>query len=284
MIECIFGYLLATAPPRETIVMYVIDSHCHVSPVWYEPVETLLHEMDRNGVQQATLVQLLGQLDNSYLLECRARHPQRFAAVVAVDPADTAAVTELRRLAEAGATGVRLRPEARSSGGDPYTLWRGAASCGLAVSCVGPAAGFLAPAFADLVRELPQLPVVLEHLGGWARPDCDRSEATRQAIGALARFPNVYLKVPGLGQLAARQPSLAASGRPLPLEAGSVVLDLLERFGARRLMWGSDFPPVAAREGYGNALRWIEELLGVLDPTARAEVFGGTVRKVFRVP
>jgi L-fuconolactonase len=264
--------------------MHVIDSHCHASPLWYEPVETLLHEMDRNEVQQAILVQLLGQFDNNYLLDCRTRYAQRLAAVVAVDPADTAAVTELRRLAGAGASGLRLRPEARSSGDDPYALWRTAASCALAVSCVGPAAGFLAPAFADLVRELPDLPIVLEHLGGLARPDCDRSEATRQAIGALARFPNLYLKVPGLGQLTAREPLLPAAGRVLPLEAGTVVLDLLERFGASRLMWGSDFPPVAAREGYRNALRWIEELLEGLDPAGRAEVFGGTARRLFRLP
>ena len=263
--------------------MNVIDSHCHASPVWYEPLEMLLHQMDRNGVQQAVLVQMLGQFDNTYLLDCRARQSQRLAAVVAVDPADTGAVAQLRRLAAAGATGVRLRPDAHTPGDDPHALWRAAASCGLAVSCVGPAAGFLAEDFASLVRELPDLPIVLEHLGGWARPDCEHSEATREAIGALARFPNLYLKVPGLGQLAARQQRFPATGRPLPLEAGAVVLNLLERFGASRLMWGSDFPPVAAREGYGNALRWIDELLGGRNPTERAELFGGTARKVFRL-
>jgi predicted TIM-barrel fold metal-dependent hydrolase len=28
-----------------------------------------------------------------------------------------------------------------------------------------------------------------------------------------------------------------------------------EAFGASRIMWGSDFPPVAGREGYRNALQ-----------------------------
>lgn len=38
----------------------IVDSHCHVSSVWYEPIETLLAQMGRNGVQQAVPVQLLG--------------------------------------------------------------------------------------------------------------------------------------------------------------------------------------------------------------------------------
>ncbi len=46
--------------------MTIVDSHCHVSPVWYEPVETLLFQMDRNEVAQAVLVQMLGQYDNAY--------------------------------------------------------------------------------------------------------------------------------------------------------------------------------------------------------------------------
>ncbi len=29
----------------------LIDSHAHVSPVWYEPVETLLGQMARHGVR-----------------------------------------------------------------------------------------------------------------------------------------------------------------------------------------------------------------------------------------
>jgi L-fuconolactonase len=32
-------------------------------------------------------------------------------------------------------------------------------------------------------------------------------------------------------------------------------------FGPSRLMWGGDFPPVAGREGYRNALHWTLEHL-----------------------
>ena len=53
----------------------IADSHCHVSPHWYEPVESLLFQMDRNGVEHAVLIQMQSQFDNSYQQECIQRFP-----------------------------------------------------------------------------------------------------------------------------------------------------------------------------------------------------------------
>ena len=50
--------------------MAVVDTHCHASPYWFEPVEVLLDEMGRNGVDHAVLTQFFGVYDNSYLVEC----------------------------------------------------------------------------------------------------------------------------------------------------------------------------------------------------------------------
>ena len=38
--------------------MVIVDTHCHVSPYWYEPVETLLHQMNSNGVDIQEFVPL----------------------------------------------------------------------------------------------------------------------------------------------------------------------------------------------------------------------------------
>jgi len=200
-----------------------------------------------------------------------------------VDTASSEAPRQLRELAASGAVGVRWRPEARSPGADPYAIWRTAAECGLVVSCVGTAANFIAPAFAQLAEALPQLSIVMEHLGGWARPDCDGTQATREAIGALARLPNVHMKVPGLGQLVKRDPRLPPGGRTLSLEPAEIVLQMLRLFGAERLMWGSDFPPAATREGYANTLAWTRELLAGVAPQAQQQIFGATARKLFRL-
>jgi L-fuconolactonase len=262
---------------------YLVDSHCHASPVWFEPAETLLFQMDRTGIAQAVLVQVLGQFDNTYLEHCVARFPDRFATVIAVDASREDAIAQLQQLAATGARGLRLRPEARSPGDDPYAIWRAAESLGLVISCAGTAANFISPEFANLVQAVPKLAITLEHLGGWGRPDCDGSAATRAGIAALARFPNLLLKVPGLGQLVKREGNLPASGRALKLEHAEIVLEMHARFGAGRLMWGSDFPPVATREGYANALHWVQELLANLNKVDRAQIFGGNAQRVFRL-
>ena len=236
--------------------------------------------MDRCGVERAVLIQLLGQFDNDYQQACLLRFPGRFASVVAVDPARADAVQTLERLADSGAAGVRLRSNARSPGSDPLAIWRRAESLALVVSCAGPAQSFLSSEFEELVGGLPRLPIILEHLGGLARPDVgDISEAAPRVM-ALWRHPRVYLKVPGLGQLAPRAPSL---GHTMPLDASkaAIVRQALEAFGAQRLMWGSDFPVVASREGYANALTWMREALADAPAGERDLVFGDAALRLF---
>ena len=261
----------------------LVDAHCHASDVWFEPIEPLVFQMDQNGVQKAVLTQLLGQYNNEYQQECLIRYPGRFASVVLVDPAQDDGPDKVRALAKDGAVGIRLRPEARSPGSDPYAIWRAAGDCGMAVSCGGLSSHMLSKEFSALVEALPDLVIVLEHLGGWSRPDCDQTDETRAGIAALARYPNIYLKVPALGQLAKRGPKLPPSGRVLDLGPADIVLQMLECFGSARLMWGSDFPPVASRDGYANALNWTREIFRGQPEEAVANVFGGTAQKVFKL-
>src|SRR5919199_4348638 len=117
--------------------MVVVDSHCHASRDWYEPIETLLFEMDRYDVEQAVLIQINGQYDNSYQSECVRRYPGRLASVVLVDSRQPDARHTLERLADEGASGVRLNSNARSPGDEPLAIWRAAARLGLSVSCGG---------------------------------------------------------------------------------------------------------------------------------------------------
>jgi L-fuconolactonase len=264
--------------------MDVIDTHCHVSPVWFEPVETLLFHMDRHGVAHAILTQLLGQSDNDYQTQCVARYPGRFSSVVAVDAGAADAAARLRALAAAGARGVRMRPDTRAAGADPYALWRIAGEAQLIVSCVGPAATFLTAEFSDVLAAFPSVSVLAEHLGGWGRPDCDGTPATLEGIKTLARFPNFHLKVPPLGQLVKRAPQLPSGGRTLGLAPARVALDLLEVYGADRLAWASDFPVVSSREGYANALAWTLELFAEVPSAVGEQVFAGTARRLFRLP
>lgn len=264
--------------------MSPIDAHCHASPLWFEPVEPLVFQMDRIGVAKGVLTQVLGQFDNSYQEECLARYPGRFASVGAVDSGAQGADLEVRRWAERGMAGLRLRPEARSPGTDPLAVWRAAADCGLAISCGGASANFLNPEFHALAGEFPDMPLVLEQLGGWTRPDCDKEAATWQGILGLARFPNVSLKLATLGQIAPRQigKPLPADGSPvLDASKGAILIEALEAFGPERLLWGSDFPVVASREGYANALDWTRTIFADRPQAEVDAIFGGNAMRIF---
>ena len=261
--------------------MIIVDTHCHVSPFWYEPVESLLHHMDRNQVEHAVLVQYMGQFNNAYQFECMRRFPGRFAAVVLVDANRPDALQELERLATQGATGVRLRPDTRSPGDDPLAIWRKAEELRLPITCSGTNEAFASDAFAQVIQAVPNLPIIIEHLGSINTPDGEPPPFNlRRKVFSLARFPNVYIKVHGLGEFCRRTNPVAES---FPFEKeGLEILNLAyEAFGPNRMMWGSDYPPVSGREGYRNSLRLTMAQFDTKSNEDKALIFGGVALNLF---
>jgi L-fuconolactonase len=259
----------------------IVDSHCHVAPDWFEPVESLLFQMDRYEVEHAILVQDSAQPDNAYQSECVRRYPGRFASVVVVDVAKPDAVPALESLVERGAVGVRLRQTTRSPGSDPLAIWRAAERLGISVSCPGRASYYLTDEFARLVQSVPKLPIVIEHLGSGNDPGVEVVDsAVRRSVFTLARFPNLSIKIHGLGEFARRAAPVCPEfpfDRPIP-----PYLELaFESFGPNRMMWGSDYPPVSAREGYGNSLRLTMNQFAAKSAEDRALIFGGTALQLF---
>lgn len=261
--------------------MRIVDSHCHAALGWYEPIEVLLAQMDRNEVELAALIQINGQTDNSYQSECVRRYPDRLRSVVILDTTRPEATAELERLVAEGATGIRLRPGVRSPGDDPLAIWRKASELGITVSCGGARDDFLAPAFADVFEALPTLPIVIEHLGAANRPDgLGDPPPGEPSVFDLARYPNAYIKIHGLGEFARRAMPVR---EPFPfVEPIPPLLNLAHQaFGANRMMWGSDYPPVSGREGYGNALRFTMERFADTSEDERASIFGGVAGRLF---
>ena len=239
--------------------MLVVDTHCHASPYWFEPIEVLLDEMTRNGVDKAVLIQFRGVFDNSYLIECIRRFPGRFSAVVIVDTAQADAPDRLQQWVNQGAEGIRLDPDERSPGRDPLAVWRKAEELGIVVSSSGTLEEFASEGFPNIIKEFPNLNIVIEHLLGVGtyfvsgRPDSTIPSELYGRVLALAKYSNTYMKVPGLGEICPRPYPFI---QPMPFTDIPPLIEMaIDAFGAKRLMWGSDFPPSAAREGYGNTLR-----------------------------
>ena len=262
----------------------VVDSHMHTSDVWWEPIEAHLFQMDRNGVDQAVLIQFWGQDDNSYHAHVQRRFPGRFANVVYVDPSRPDAIDDLARLAEQGASGVRLRPQTRSPGDDPLAIWRAAARLDLTVSCGG--AFFRDEAdddFTRVIEAVPQTRIVIEHLGAASRPDkTDAERALRRRAIALARFANVFMRIPGLGEFATRALP-PRPGKPFVEPIPDLLQVVYDAFGPDRMMWGSDFPNTSQREGYANALNLCRAQFASRPQADVDLIFGGVAARLFPV-
>jgi L-fuconolactonase len=158
-------------------------------------------------------------------------------------------------------------------------VWRRAAELGVPVSCLGTSDGFASPHFERVLKECPSLPVIIEHLGGIGRDEAPPYPTFREIL-ALARYPNTYIKVHGLGEICHRPMPF-----PTPMRFSNIppFMEMAyDAFGASRLMWVSDFPPVAGREGYRNALQWTMEHLPCRSDADREWVFGKTAFSLYK--
>ena len=236
--------------------MGVIDSHAHTSELWYEPVETLSAIMGNHYVDRAILIPYGGNyIEDRYELACARQFPEKFAAVVQVDLKQPEALDSLDVLVKKGASGIRLRPGEYCPGADPLAVWRKANALGLAVSSLGSIDTYSSGDFITILEKFTDLKIVLEHLGGAARTKSN-PEPNYPMFGnvlALAKYPNVYIKLPGFGEF---------TPRPYPMknpafdQTPSVIKMVYDAFGPQRMMWGSDFPNCSTREGYRNALQY----------------------------
>ncbi|MCH8869460.1 MAG: amidohydrolase [Chloroflexi bacterium] len=258
--------------------MLIVDTHCHAGHSWFEPVELLLHQMNTNGVDRAVLIQHGGTYDNTYLLECARRFPGRFVVVAIVDYTQPDAPQTLEKWASEGIVGVRLPPGARSPGQDPLAIWRKASELGLLVSSLGGLDGFASDEFSSLVGQFPDMPIIVEHMAG-VGPGAQPPYAQFKKAMALANHPNTYLKVGGLGEISTRPSVLLPEFR---FDDTPPLIEMAyDAFGPRRMMWGSDYPPVSGREGYRNALQGVMGHAAFAREIDREWVMGKTAVEVF---
>ena len=259
--------------------MVIVDTHCHASPYWFEPTEILLDEMNRNDVDKAALIQFRGVYDNSYLIECMRRFPGRFSVVVIVDTDRPDTPETLEGWVREGAEGIRLSPTVRSPDSDSLAIWRKATELGVLVSCLGSVEEFVSPEFENIIKELPNLNIVIEHLGGGGGDTSSPHTSYRKVLG-LARYNNTFMKVPGLGELCPRPMPFR---QPFPFENIPPLIEMaIDAFGPSRLMWGSDFPPVASREGYKNSLRFPMEHVSFRSEDDKEWGFGKTAMSLWK--
>jgi predicted TIM-barrel fold metal-dependent hydrolase len=188
--------------------------------------------------------------DNSLIADAARAQPDRYAAVCVVDPRLPEAPDRLEHwVKERGCRGLRLRPAfaPETPAFENDALWERCRKLGVVV-------GVLArmehvAAIARRAARFPDVPIIVDHL---AHPDPAAGTAAPpfQALLALADRPNVLAKISGFHNF---------SKRPYPHEdCDGFFKAVLERFGPGRMIWGSDFPHVLIKGGYGPVVRHLE--------------------------
>jgi L-fuconolactonase len=130
------------------------------------------------------------------------------------------------------------------------------------------------PALLEFAERHPELPIVIDHA---AKPAiaAGRIDEWREGIARLSRVRGVHCKLSGLATEA------GAGWDAKKLEPFVDVL--LDCFGPKRLMWGSDWPVLLLAGDYARWLEVAEELTAKLSSSERASIFGGTAAAFYGV-
>ena len=151
------------------------------------------------------------------------------------------------------------------------------------------------PDLAKLATAVPNVPVIVNHLGGKIDPDAgpEAFKKWRDCIATIARCPNAFMKVGGAQQrVGPWEPPFHMNQRHDPI-GSEQLCDLLypyyiyaiEVFGPDRCMFESNFPVDKECVSYRtlwNAFKRIAARAG-LSESEKTAMFSGTAARVYRL-
>lgn len=242
--------------------------------------EDLIQYMDEGGVERAVLVQATPTHghDNSYAVDSAAKYPHRFSSVGALNVARGDAVERLTYwVQERNLGGIRL-----FNAMDPHDTWLDDPRC---LDVIKEARRLDIPVtMVSLRHDLERvrnaitksvgLPIALEHMGHMPNREDPPFEATEDFL-SLAEFPNVSIKFSAVNQWAA-----AEQGTVPPEEYFKRIID---RFGPRRLMWGTNYPATRFKS-YAGLAAMRAAYMSFLNPEELGWILGGNALRLWPAP
>jgi len=131
------------------------------------------------------------------------------------------------------------------------------------------------PAAIQFIDRHPNQPFVLDHIAK-PRIAARETEPWRTQIQELARRPHVVCKLSGMVTEADFHSWSLEDLRPY-------VETVLEAFGPRRLLFGSDWPVCTVASSYSGWVGVVNALLSDLSPDEQESVFGGNAAEFYRL-
>ncbi|MGE3273075.1 MAG: amidohydrolase [Chloroflexota bacterium] len=149
------------------------------------------------------------------------------------------------------------------------------------------------PELADFAKAVPDLPIILNHIGGLIRtgPYANREEEVlatwRQGIAAVAACPNVYVKLGGIGM---PRTGFDWHEREKPVGSEEMAAGMapwieycIEQFGPTRSMFESNFPVDKVSSSYTVLYNAFKRLSAGYTPSERAALFHDTATRAYRI-
>lgn len=268
----------------------LIDAHTHVFAEWpFEPVpdpasrgspERLRYELEAHGVSGAFVIASPNPRNpdnNATVLSAARRWPEVFHAFGHVDVASATRDTRLEALFGPDLSllaGIAIVPLSSDDllGATAERLIGEAAARRLILNiATWPTRG---ADIAELARRHSSLAILWNEMGN-ARVLREQSRETYlAAIAPVFETPNVHLKISGFPRLAAQPWSFPFAGQAW------LVRELLERVGADRLLWGSEFPGYMSHVTYRQALETVRIHVHTHRAGEVANVLGGNALRL----
>ena len=149
------------------------------------------------------------------------------------------------------------------------------------------------PELADLAKAVPDLQIVLNHIGGlvrtgpYAGKDAEVLPAWRRGIAAVAACPNVTIKLGGMGMprngFGWHEREKPIGSEELAAAMAPYMSYCIEQFGPSRCMFESNFPVDKVSFSYPVMYNAFKRLSKGYSASERAALFHDTATRVYRI-
>lgn len=276
---------------------FLFDSHCHAWQYWpYKPpvpdpkqrgrIEQLIHEMEINGIDKALIV--CAQIDhnpenNKYITHQVRKYAGKIFQLVDLDSKwsptyhQPGGAQRLRHMAEQwpikGFTHYINEDEDGTwlQGPEGQSIFQAAAELKLiaSLSCLP----HQQSAIRRIAKMFPQVPILCHHMG-LVKFGSRNIRDNLAEILASSEIPNIYMKISGFAYA-------AEVNWDFPYrEVQSTVEAIYQKFGPKRMCWGSDYPVVRFFMTYRQAIEAFRTYCKFIPKKDKDWILGGTLQEI----
>jgi predicted TIM-barrel fold metal-dependent hydrolase len=126
----------------------------------------------------------------------------------------------------------------------------------------------------ELIKAFPGVKMILVHAGMLTARTQAAIDQWRAALTMMAAFPNLHVKISGLG--------MYSSGIRLP-QARQVIRDVIQIFGAERTIYGSNFPLEKLHASYADFFGIYRTVLAEYTEAEQRRVLHDNAARFYRI-